>query len=87
MKHRILAVYLSLVFTTAFGQIKINSDKDRQSVLQRNRIGKTYIFDRSKKGHYNRTELTYLGKLKTNDRRVFKILISIAFRGNSPKAM
>jgi hypothetical protein len=84
MRHRILTIYLSVVSITAFAQSK--PDKDRQLVLQRNKPGKTYVFDRSKKGHYNRRELTYLGKLKTNDGRVFKILTSIAFSGSSPKA-
>lgn len=68
----------------AFGQV--NPNKDRQVVLRHNNVGKTYVFDRSKKDDYNRTEITYLGKLKTKDGRVFKILISRWYWGLSPRA-
>lgn len=86
MKQRIiLTICLGVLVTSALGQ-NINYDKEKQLVLQRNKIGKTYIFDRSKKGHYNRNELTYLGKLKTDDGRVFKVITSTMFWGRSPGA-
>jgi hypothetical protein len=44
------------------------------------------VFDRSKKDNYNKAEITYLGKVKTHDKRVFKILISRWYWGLSPRA-
>jgi hypothetical protein len=84
MKLPLLLIFVIAIFSTVFGQV--NPNKDRQVVLQHNKIGKTYVFDRSKKGDYNRTELTYLGTLKTKDRRVFKILISRWYWGLVPRA-
>ena len=74
---------LSFTFS-AFGQV--NPSKDRQLVLRYNKVGKTYIFDRSKKEDRNRTEITYLGNLKTKDGRIFKILISRWYWGPVPRA-
>lgn len=84
MTPRLLFIFFALTFTTAFGQVNPNSD--RQVVLRHNNVGKTYVFDRSKKDYYNRTEITYLGKLRTNDGHVFKILISRWYWGLSPRA-
>jgi len=77
-------IFFSVSFSTAFGQV--NPSKDRQVVLRHNKIGKTYVFDRSKKDNFNRTEITYLGKLKTKDGRVFKILTSRLYWGPVPRA-
>ncbi len=76
--------FLGLTFSNAFGQV--NPNKDRQVVLRYNKVGKTYVFDRSKKDDHNRTEITYLGKLKTKKGRVLKILISRWYWGLSPRA-
>ncbi|HVX27019.1 MAG TPA: hypothetical protein VHB70_11795 [Parafilimonas sp.] len=84
MTSRLLFIFFTLTVSTAFGQL--NPDKDRQVVLRHNKVGKTYVFDRSKKNGYNRTEITYLGKLKTKDGRVFKILISRWYWGLAPRA-
>lgn len=65
---------------------QINPNRDRQVVLRRDKVGKVYVFDRSKKDDYDLTELTYLGKLKTRDGRFFKILISRWYWGLSPRA-
>jgi hypothetical protein len=65
---------------------QVNPDKNRQTVLRHNRVGNTYIFDCSKKDDYDRTELTYLGKLKTKNGRVFKIVISRWYWGLAPRA-
>ena len=51
-----------------------------------NQIGKTFAFDRSEKESYNRTEITYLGKLRAKGGRVFKILISRWYWGRVPRA-
>ena len=72
------------MLSTAFGQV--DPDGDRQVVLRHDTIGKTYIFDRSKNDDYDRTELTYLGKVETKDKRVFKILTSIWIWGIAPRA-
>jgi hypothetical protein len=84
MTPRLLFILFSLTFLNASAQV--NPNKDRQLVLRHNKVGKTHVFDRSKKDNYNRTEITYLGKLRTNDGRVFKILISRWYWGLSPKA-
>jgi len=89
MTIRLLALALCLSFAfTAFAHRDPNKapHKDWQSVLTRNKVGKKFVFDRSKKGRYNQTELTYLGKVKTNDGRIFKVLTSTVFFGNSPAA-
>jgi hypothetical protein len=84
MTPHLLFIFFSLTFTTAFGQV--NPNRDRQVVLRHNQVGKTYVFDRSKQDYHNRTEITYLGKLKTKDGRVLKILISRWYWGLSPRA-
>jgi hypothetical protein len=84
--HRfsILVSIFVVMLSTTYGQM--NPQKDRQAVLRHSLIGKIYVFDRSKKSHYNRTEITYLGKLKTIQRHVFKILISKWYWGIVPRA-
>jgi hypothetical protein len=84
MTRWLLFILFCFMLSTAFGQV--NPNEDRQVVLRHNTIGKTYVFDRSKNDDYNRTELTYLGKLKTKDQRVFKILISRWYWGSGPRA-
>lgn len=84
MTHRLLFFLFSITFTTVCGQA--NPKKERQVVLGHNKIGKVYVFDRSKQNDHNRTELTYLGKLKTTEGRAFKILISSWYWGISPRA-
>ncbi len=44
------------------------------------------MFDRTKGKDHNRTELKYLGRVKTKDKRVFKILTSTWYWGLSPRA-
>ena len=82
--HFLFLIFSCLNISIAFGQV--NPNRDRLAVLRHNKIGKTYIFDRSVKDVYNRTEITYLGKLRTNDGRVFKILISRWYWGLAPRA-
>ena len=84
MTSRLLLIFFTLTFSSAFGQVYPN--KDRQVVIRHNNVGKTYVFDRSKKSDHNRTELTYLGRLMTKDGRVFKILISRWYWGLSTRA-
>jgi hypothetical protein len=84
MATPLLLIFFSLIFSNVIGQV--NPNKDRQIVLRHNKLGKEYIFDRSKIGDYNRTEITYLGKVKTQDGRVFKILISEWYWGLNRRA-
>lgn len=84
MKLSLLFIVFSIIFLTSFGQL--NPNKDRQSVLQHDKIGNMYVFDRSKKDDRNKTEITYLGKLQTIDGRIFKILISRWYWGAAPRA-
>ena len=94
MTNRLLAVVLCMLVTaTAFAHKAPNNrnpnkapHRDWQAVLTHNKVGKKYVFDRCKKGQYNQTELTYLGKVKTNDGRTFKVVTSTVFYGNSPVA-
>lgn len=85
MAARILFSFLIVIFfhTIALGQV--HPGKDRQSVLRHNKVGKEYVFDRSKAKDYNRTEITYLGQVKTSDGRIFKILISRWYWGLVPR--
>jgi len=84
MKHRFLFILFSIAFTPIFGQV--NPNNDRQIVLRHNKIGKMYVFDRSTKNSFDKTELTYLGKLKAKDGRSFKVIISRWYWGLSPRA-
>ena len=84
MISRLFLAFLSIISFTAVAQV--NPNGDRQIVLLKSQVGKTYIFDKSKGDEYNRTELTYLGKFKTRDGRVFKVLISRWYWGTSPRA-
>lgn len=86
MTNRLFTLALCMfVAITSFAQ-KNDSNKDWQKVLERNNVGRKYVFDRNRNGHYNQTELTYLGKIKTNDGRIFKVITSTVFYGNSPAA-
>jgi hypothetical protein len=85
MRLYLLFALSGLTFlTTAFGQV--NPNKDRQLVLRHSIVGKTYVFDRSRNEDYNRAEIIYLGKVRTKDGRVFKILISTWYWGIVPRA-
>ncbi|MES2776533.1 MAG: hypothetical protein V4722_20315 [Bacteroidota bacterium] len=84
MNPFLVFILLFVTFKTSFAQV--NPINDRQTVLRHNKVGKWYVFDRSKKNSHNKTELTYLGKLRTQDKRVFKILISRWYWGLSPRA-
>jgi len=53
MTRHLLLLIFTLIFITAYGQV--DPDDDRLVVLRHNKIGKTYVFDRSKNGDYNRT--------------------------------
>jgi len=89
MTNRLLIMALCLCLSvSAFAYRDPNKapHKDWNTVLTRNKVGKKYVFDRSKKGQYNQTELTYLGKIRTNDGRIFKVVTSTVFFGNSPAA-
>ena len=68
----------------SFGQVTLN--RDIQFVLRHDNVGKKYVFDRSKSTDYNKTEITFLGKLKALDGRIFKILNSKWYWGTSPRA-
>lgn len=84
MVLRLLFILLCAIFKTTFAQVSPNSN--RQTVLRDDKIGKLYVFDYSKKNYYDKTEIIYLGKLKTKDGRIFKILISRWYWGISPRA-
>ncbi len=84
MIHYLLLIVLCTRFIVSFGQV--NPNMDRQAVLRNDSIGVTYVFDRTKKDDHNRTEISYLGKLRTKDGRVFKILISKWYWGIVPRA-
>jgi hypothetical protein len=84
MQLHLLLILLCATSAATFGQV--NPNNDRQTVLRHDTIGNTYVFDRSKKDNYNKTEITYLGELKTKDGRIFKVLISRWYWGISPRA-
>ena len=84
MAHPIILIFFCITFINVFSQT--NPDTDRQAVLNHNKIGKEYVFDRSKKNEFNRTELTYLGQIRAKNGRVFKILISSWYWGIAPRA-
>src|SRR5690242_18904588 len=84
MKLISLTIFFLTNLSVSFGQT--NPAKDRLAVLKHNRIGRTYTFDRSKKEDYDRTEITYLGRLTTKAGRVYKILTSKWIWGSVPRA-
>ena len=84
MTHSLLLIVLCTSFMVSFSQV--NPNIDRQAVLRHDSIGVKYVFERTKKDDHNRTEITYLGKLRAKDNRIFKILISRWYWGLAPRA-
>lgn len=84
MTRHFIFILINLALSTAFGQV--NPIVDREFVLRQNEVGKMYVFDRSQNDDHNRTEITYFGKLKPKDGRVFKILVSRWYWGLSARA-
>lgn len=79
-----ITIFSLCVCFVSFGQPKgadININ-----VLQQNIIGKRYIFDHSKKGDHDETQLTYLGVLQTGNGKLFKILSYCWIWGASKRA-
>lgn len=57
-----------------FSQLK----KKRLEVLLKNKIGKTFEYDFTGQKGCNKTAITYLGIVTTNDKRKFKLLNSFS---------
>ena len=85
MTQRLILFFFTFpVYFTLFGQT--NPNKDRLYVLSKNRIGKNYIFNRSKPGNYDSTVIRYLGRVTTKKGIVFKIITSKWYFGFGPHA-
>ena len=74
MKQLKFTLLFLLLSTILIAQTR--EEIDRGIALQKNKIGKPIIFERSKKDDADRLELSYLGKIITKDKKVFKILTS-----------
>jgi hypothetical protein len=83
IKFSFVIFSLFLCFT-AVGQSRDNSI--RAKVLQENIIGKKFVFDYSKKGDHDETQLTYLGILKAGNGKQFKIMSYCWIWGISKRA-
>jgi hypothetical protein len=67
-----LLIILILLNSITLAQSKTSTICIR--LLQKNIIDKRYVFDNSKKRTHDETQLTYLGTLKTNTGKQFKII-------------
>jgi len=76
--------FLMFCYSLSFAQSKDKAEK--LFVLGKNIIGKTYLFNHSEKNDYNETKLTYLGVLKTDNGRQFKIMNFCWIWGHSARA-
>jgi len=85
MTLRIL-IFSFLLGTFLFSVGQDSPEKDRQTVLRQNKVGQVVVFDRSKPGDYNRTELTYLGRITSKEKKTYKIVTSNWFWGSLPRA-
>ncbi|CAM3627966.1 hypothetical protein [Flavobacterium chungbukense] len=78
MIKRTIIIKLFFVLLTMgvseLGYAQVNDENIRLEVLRKNRIGKEYVFGKWNDKGGTETSLTYLGILKTNKGRTYKIM-------------
>lgn len=84
MKHNIIITLFLILSNTIFGQ---TDDRDyRVEVLKKNIIGKEFRFGKWNEEGATETRLKYLGTVKTEKGKVYKIMNSIWIWGMSSRA-
>ncbi|MCP2027024.1 hypothetical protein L1276_002168 [Flavobacterium sp. HSC-32F16] len=66
-----------IVFISLFGKAQIRDENIRLKVLRKNTIEKEYVFGKWNNKGGTETSLTYLGILKTNTGKTYKIMNSV----------
>lgn len=76
---------LLLILIPVLWKTQINDQKIRLEVLRRNIVGKDYIFGNWNEEGGTETHLKYLGKVKTSDEKIYKIMNSVWIWGLSKR--
>lgn len=74
---KILVVITSLFCLLVKTQAQTNDKSIRLSVLRKEIIGKTYTFGAWTKEGTTQTDLTYLGRVATNNKKIYKVMNSV----------
>lgn len=80
-----LLAYLCILIPFS-GNSQINNDKIQQIVLSKRLIGKKIIFGKWTETRGTETHLTYLGRVKTNEGKTYKIMNSTWIWGLSRRS-
>jgi hypothetical protein len=83
---RIQLLSVLVILIPIFGKSQINDSNIRLKVLQKKLIGKELIFGKWNQKGGMETHLTYLGAVKTNQGRIFKIINYVWIWGLSQRA-
>ncbi|RFZ94243.1 hypothetical protein D0C36_01420 [Mucilaginibacter conchicola] len=75
-----------LLFLSLSTMAQTNDKNIRLSVLRKGIVGKTFVFGKWTKEGETQTDLTYLGEVKTDSGKVYKVMNSIWYWGSSHKA-
>lgn len=75
-----------LFFLSYFAFSQVDASKSRLLVLRKNIIGKEFTFGKWNEKCGNKTNLTYLGSVKTKKGKVYKIMNSVWIWGMSGRA-
>lgn len=84
--HRVQLFFALVILVPAFGKSQINDSKIRLKVLQKKLIGKELVFGKWNEKGGMETHLTYLGTVRTNKRKTFKIMNSVWVWGLAQRA-
>lgn len=83
MKLKLTLIFFGLFF---FGNSQTNDTDIRGIVLQKNQIGKKFVFGKWNEKGETETHLTYLGKVETKNGKTYKVLNSTWIWGLSSRA-
>jgi len=82
-----MKIIIALLFLLPiFSYPQVNPFSEYQTVLKHAQIGTQYSFDKSKKDHYDKLLVIYLGKIVTSKGKALKFLTSRWYWGFGPRA-
>jgi hypothetical protein len=85
LKTRLLIFILIFGFFN-FGKSQINDYNIRLLILRKNLVGKEFVFGKWNEKGGTETHLTYLGKVRTRNGKIYKIINSLWIWGLSSRA-
>lgn len=86
MKIKALLLSLLIQATVLGSKAQVNDHTIRQRVLERSVIDSTFVFGKWTATGGTETQLRYLGEVKTNSNKTFKVMNSIWIWGDSEHA-